>query len=230
MTRSCIAPVLADSLSPRVRANIARAFSESMRGRTLEMMTLLRNRRFDTSATDAVGRGVARAHLLHLNRQSSEALAALDEILSSKVFKLSEETRLVVEQNRVDVCFGMGFPVYDEVERHYGQIDRRRLLGVTFGHADAILDATAASLDGKNYDSLPIYYSLLFDAYRRFDWLRIREGAEYLCRELLRVHQPVQAAFCAVLSESKDIAHLVADHMRALNTTALLVLSFGRLA
>jgi len=223
------AQFLADGLDPRVRVRIAFALSESMRGRQRKMTKLLRDRSLDTSAADPIGRSIALAHVLHLNRQGSEALAALDDILSSKVRETPEETRLIIEQNRAEVCFGNGLSGWDELERHYGQIDRRHVLGITLGHADAILDAGVASQAGRNYDSLPVYNSLLFETYRSFDWHQTREAAEYLCRELLRLGEPVQAAFCAVLSESKDAAHLVANHLRALNDSAVLAAALEKI-
>ena len=223
-------PVLTDFLDPRFRVSVARALSESLRGRLPGAINLLKNDSFDTSPTDAVGRELSLAHLLHLNRQSGEALALLDRILSSDLAGLPEEIRLVIEQNRIEVCFGSGWPAADEVERRYGQVDRRHLLGVNFREGDALLDAAEASLGGKNYDSLPVYNALLFQAYRSFDWHLIREMAGHLCRELIRLGQPVQAGFCAILSESEDAAKLVADHLRTLNDASVVNSVVGKIA
>jgi hypothetical protein len=214
-------PVLADFLDPRVRVNVASALSESLRGRLPKAIKLLNDDRFDSTPVDAVGRQVSLTHLLHLNRQSSEALTLLDRILSSDLAGLPEEIRLVIEQNRIDVCFGGGWPAPDEIERRYGQVDRRRLLGINFREGDALSDAAEASLAGNNYDSLPVYNALLFQAYRSFNWLLTREMSGHLCRELIRLSQSVQAGFCAILSESKEVAQLVADHLRALNDASV---------
>jgi hypothetical protein len=223
-------PVLADFLDPRVRVSVARALSESLRSRLPKAIKLLMDDSFDSSSVDAVGRELSLSHLLHLNRQSSEALAILDRILSSDLAGLPEEIRLVIEQNRIEVCFGSGLPAPDEVERRYGQVDRRHLLGVNFREGDALLDAAEASLGGKNYDSLPVYNALLFQAYRSFNWHLTREMAGHLCRELIRLGQLVQAGFCAILSESEEVAQLVADHLRTLNDASVVNSVLGKMA
>ncbi len=215
------APVLADFLDSRVRVIAARAFSESLRGRLTAALKLLMDGSSDSSPADAVGRELSRAQLLHLDRQSVESLSLLDRLLSSDLAGLPEEIRLVIEQDRIEVCFGSGFPAPDEVERRYGQIDRRRLLGVKFREGDALLDAAEASHGGKNYESLPVYNALLFKAYRSFDWHQTREMAGHLSRELVRLEQWVQAGFCAILSESEEVAQLVAEHLRALNDASV---------
>ena len=222
--------VLADFLDPRVRVSVARALSESLRGRLPESIKLLTDDSVDSFPVDAVGRELSLSHLWHLNRQSSEALALLDRILSSDLAGLSEEIRLVIEQNRIDVCYGSGWPASDEVERRYGQVDRRRLLGVNFREGDALLDAAEASLGGKNYDSLPVYNALLFQAYRSFDWHLTREMAGHLCRELIRLGQLVQAGFCAILSESEEVARFVADHLRTFNDVSIVNSVVGKMA
>ena len=108
---------------------------------------------------------------------------------------LPEEIRLVIEQNRIEVCFGSGFPAPNEVERRYGQVDRRRLLGVKFREGNALLDVAEASHGGKNYDSLPVYNALLLKAYRSFDWHQTREMAGHLSRELVRLGQLFKQGF-----------------------------------
>jgi hypothetical protein len=218
---SSSAPVLADFLDSRVRVTVARAFSESLRGRLAAALKLLMDGSSDSSLADAVCRELSRAQLLHLDRQSVESLAILDRLLSSDLAGLPEEIRLVIEQNRIEVCFGSGFPAPNEVERRYGQVDRRRLLGVNFREGDALLDAAEASHGGKNYDSLPVYNALLFKAYRSFDWHQTREMAGHLSRELVRLGQLVQSGFCAILSESEEVAQLVAEHLRAVNDASV---------
>lgn len=229
MNRSNDAQALADLLDPRVRINIARSLSGSMRGHLARMISLIRDGSCDTSTADHIGRAVALAHLFHLNGEAEKALAILDETLSSGMEGIPEEIRLIVEQNRIDASFAKGLPTSDDFERRHGQIDRRHLLGVSFGDANALIEAAASSVDGKNYDSLPVYNSWLFAAYRRFDWFRIRQGSEYLCRELIRIGQPIQAGFCAILSESEEAARLVAEHLRALNDPAALDAVVGKI-
>jgi hypothetical protein len=152
----------------------------------------------------------------------SEALLVLDNIVLPNLYGFPEEMRIVAEQNRVEVTFARGGPVESDFDKHYEQVDRRRLAGVTFSHADALLEAAKASEAGRNFDSLPVYYASLFDAYRQFNWRGMRHNAEYVCRELLRVAQPVQALFYAVLSEDKAAVQSVAEYLRALNDSSVM--------
>jgi hypothetical protein len=210
-------PALADYLAPAVRQTIAKALAESMRGEIVRELPVLEDAGRDKSIADVVGRGLGRAWLLHLDRRSMEALTVIDEEVLPNAYELPEEIRFAIEQNRLDAAFGQGFPLEDDVERHYGQIDRRNLLGITFRDSRALLAAAGASASGKNYDSLPVYSNALFKAYRFYNWRDIRQASEDLARELLRIKNPIDAVFYMMLSEDKEIAQEVADYLRSEN-------------
>jgi hypothetical protein len=214
-------PTLSDLLTPSIRELLARARSEAMRKGAESGLRLITVSN-DMPLPDRIAIHVARAEILHLDQRAEEAISLLDHEVIPDARILKDEIALVLEQNRVLVVFGSGFPDREELDRHYGNIDRRRLLKVTTRDADALLTASAASVIGKSSESLPIYTAALYDAYRRFDWRGSRESARYMVQEQLRLGDPVAAAFYSVLSEDKTSADAVAEYLRSRNDKVLL--------
>jgi hypothetical protein len=208
-------------ISPRIRLALAQARTAALRGHIVRAIGNLTEHTDSDSTADKVALDLTRAELLHLDQKPTEALAIFDLNIVPAARQLPEEVRMIVEQNRTDVAFGGGFPT-NEANRHYAQIDRRRLAKITMRDADALLEAADAAKEGKGYESYPLYCAAMYDAYSRFDWRGMRHAAAEMCGEHIRLHNLAAAIFFAVLSEDSSAADSIAEQLRGCGQLSVL--------
>lgn len=164
-----------------------------------------------SSPYDKVAISLAECDLLASDLQPTAALELFEREIGPLLKDLDSRTATVISDNKTQLLMASR----GGVGEFYHLVDARRILGVEIRNHAAKLEAASQAAAGKHYDALPTYWQQLRRAYELQNW-RARNVAEAdFCNECVQLGLFDEAAFHAMVSETKVAAEQIGDVLLA---------------
>jgi hypothetical protein len=219
-----------EHLSMRTRLLLASAQSLAMHGElssTLEQLTeAVGVARQERRAIDAVALSMKKAELLHLECSDETARSIFTAEVDPYIDLLPIAMRVVVDQNRNTVGMTLWDP--ESVREFYGLVDFRRELRSETGDTGTVAFAEAASVQGRYYDSLPMFWREVLLAYEAGAWIPQRTPQSRLGYEWLKVGAPHHAAYFAMTAQDTDLMDAAANILLGSRETSCIELTLDK--
>ena len=211
-------PMLLEQIAPLVRRALIRHRAMAMRGELDRADSALREeigRQADLGNNlDVIALAMLRAELLHLDERDAAALEQFELLIRPRLDRLDLTTRLAVEQNHIDLRTDrLGPDTARAVSDLYHLYDRKQAADVEWSDNLNLAVALEAIEEDNHRKALSALWYEAIRTYRLGCWGVHRVALRRLGQEWLRIGEPADAAYCAILARDDGLARSVADDL-----------------
>ena len=167
---------------------------------------------------DIVALGQLQAELLHLDLLHADALAVVQEVVIPHTLPLTDEERLAVEQNRVDLQF---FAPNKDAFHFYNLFDQKQLVGCEWLDYYQMFVAKQYADEGKHYESAPILWQQHHRAYLYGCWRAQRMTNLLLARQCVALAELEDAVQHALFAHTDEIIDEIGNAVLSAKTVGL---------
>jgi len=211
-------PMLLEQVNPEVRQELVRQRASAMRGELdradSALRDLLARQAGSGNDIDVVALAMSRAELLQLDERAAAAMEQFQVLIRPRLDRLDLPIRLAVEQNYVDLKTDpIGPDAAGGVSDFYHLYDRKQAAAVEWSDNLNLAVALEAIEKQNHRKALSALWYEAIRTYRLGCWGVHRVAMRRLGEEWLRIGEPADAAYCAILSLDDGLAGAVADDL-----------------